>query len=170
VSVTTAGAGVIYPNQNADLTKSYIAANFCVNCHRADVYGWGSKTTPNINGNDNQKFSRVSHLGNAMETKCTATHNETGKGGYRNIGCMNCHGGGEVGGIHGSNLGVGTAGSDEMGKRFMNGNSWKGHTLGTNKTICYTGTPPAIGVNMSSCAGQHKGGKEVRTNYTYNWQ
>jgi hypothetical protein len=166
VSVTTAGAGVIYPNQNADLTKSYIAANFCVNCHRADVYGWGSNTTPSIK---NQKFSRVSHLGGAMKAECTATHVETGKGGYRNIGCMNCHGGGEVGGIHGSNLGVGTAGSDEMGKRFMNGNSWRGHTLGSTETTCYTGTPPAIGVNMSSCSGKH-GAKTVSTNYSYAWE
>ncbi len=170
VTVTTAGAGTIQPNQNADTTKSYIAANFCVNCHRADVYGWGSNTTPGINGDANETFSRVSHLGGAMRTKCTATQAETGQGGYRNIGCMNCHGGGEVAGIHGSNLGKGSKGNDPMGIRFMNGNSWAGHTLGqTNgsQVGCFTGTPPAIGANMSGCSGEHTGGKFVSPNYYY---
>jgi cytochrome c551/c552 len=178
VTVTTAGAGTIQPNADADTTKSYIAANFCVNCHRADVYGWGANLVPTINGGtqiNNEDFSRLKHLGGAMRRQCASTDVETGKGGYRNIGCLNCHGGGEVGGIHGSNLGVGNAGQagkDEMGKRFMNGNSWSGHILAdqTGQIGCYTGDPPAIGVNMSGCSGQHSGGKNVNPTYYYQWQ
>jgi len=174
VTVTTAGAGTIQPNNGAPTNLAYIAANFCVNCHRADIYGWGSKNNvPNIK---NESFARLGHLdvnrNNSMRIDCQATHNETGQGGYRNIGCMNCHGGGEVAGIHGSNLGIGNQGADEMGKRFMNGNSWQGHTLGdaSGSVTCYTGNPPAIGQTMSSCAGQHTGGQSRTPNYYYQWQ
>jgi len=183
VTVTTVGAGTIQPNAGAPTNLSYIAANFCVNCHRADIYGWGSKNNngPAIN---NQTFSRVSHRGGALrkddhQTYVEAQANGKTEGGYRNIGCMNCHGGGEVAGIHGSSLGVGTDPQnpnqqlgDEMGKRFMNGNSWQAHVLGDQtgqKIGCYTGTPPALGVTLSGC-NHHSGGKLVTPNYYYQWQ
>jgi hypothetical protein len=166
VKITTAGAGTIYPNQSApnDVNAN---ANFCVNCHRADIYGWGTGGDTPTN---NEIFARVQHLGGAATTSCTQETENQGNGGYANISCKNCHGGGEVAGIHGSNLGVGTAGSDEMGKRFINGNSKAGHTLGTTQVTCYTGTAPAIGVLMTSCDTKHDTGKTENTTYTYNWQ
>ena len=93
------------------------------------------------------------------------------RAGYNKIGCANCHGGGEVAGIHGTNYGLGASGNDEMGKRFMNGNSWDGHTLGdtSGDVSCYTGTPPAIGQDLSSCS-QHGNGIAKAPNYYYPWQ
>ncbi|UCH80863.1 MAG: cytochrome c3 family protein, partial [Nitrospiraceae bacterium] len=169
VSVTTAGAGTIYPNTVIPDNQLEVASNFCVNCHRADVYGFGSNDfTPT---NNNETFSRLSHLGGAARTACQATNIESRKGGYNKIGCANCHGGGEVAGIHGTSLGVGNTGSSEMGKRFMNGNSWNGHTLGdtSGDVSCYTGTAPAIGQSLSSCS-QHGGGVNKTPNYYYQWQ
>jgi hypothetical protein len=164
VKVTTAGAGTIYPNQAAP-DEVYLNGNYCVNCHRADVYGWGAKSDePDTT---NEDFSRAGHLGGTMNTSCQGTDLDA-KGGYRNIGCMNCHGGGEVGGIHGSNLGVGTLGTAQLGKRFMNGNARSGFTDSGTEVTCYTGNPPAIGAEMASCSGQHSGGtSNTTTFYTY---
>ncbi len=164
IKVTTAGAGTIYPNQTAP-NENYINGNYCLNCHRADVYGWGSKQDkPSIN---NEDFSRIGHLGGTANTACQATNIESTKGGYRNIGCMNCHGGGEVGGIHGSNLGVGTKGTAQLGKRFMNGNARSGYTDSGSEVTCYTGDPPAIGTSLSSCSQHTNGTNNSATYYTY---
>ncbi len=168
VTVTTAGSGTLQPNSNVT-ANDWHQRNFCINCHRGDVYGYGSRSNNGPSYN-NETFSRINHRGGEMRTRCTASDLETGKGGYRYIGCLNCHSGGEVTGIHGTSAGIGTAGSDSQGPRFMNGNSWKGYTKITTGgvTSCYTGTPPAIGVNMSSCSGQHGGGRGgVQANYPY---
>jgi hypothetical protein len=170
IQVTTAGAGIIYPNTDAPTGQPEIASNFCVNCHRADIYGYGS-TTYEPSGTNNQDFSRLGHRGGWGSEACNRTNLEGRKGGWNKIACANCHGGGEVAGIHGTNQGVGTAGDDAIGKRFMNGNSWDGHTLGDTggNVSCYTGTPPAIGQNMSSCT-QHGNGRTASPNYYYPWE
>jgi hypothetical protein len=170
VSVTTAGAGVIYPNTDAPSAQPEVSSTFCVNCHRADVYGYGSSDFE-TSVNNNEDFSRLGHRGGWGSPSCNRTNLESNKGGFNKIGCANCHGGGEVAGIHGTNQGVGTSGSDEIGKRFMNGNSWDGHDLGdvSGNVSCYTGTPPAIGQNMSSCS-QHGNGRTASPNYYYPWE
>ena len=120
----------------------------------------------------NEAFSRMSHRGGGASLSCQRTNLESNKGGFNKIGCANCHGGGEVAGIHGTSLGVGSKGSSELGKRFMNGNSKPGHTLGdvSGNITCYGGTtPPAIGQNMSSCS-QHGNGTNQTPNYYYPWQ
>jgi hypothetical protein len=168
VTVTTAGSGTISPNQSAP--NDHSRANLCVSCHRADIYGWGTEAaTPTPN---NENFARSSHLNGTARTQCTQSiHAVGGSGGLSNISCKNCHGGGEVTGIHGSSLGVGTVGASEQGKRFMNGNSKPGHTLGdvSGNLGCYTGTPPAIGQLMSSCS-RHGNAQSESPNYYYPWQ
>jgi len=168
VTVTTAGAGTITPNSTAG-TQTYVISNTCTNCHRADVYGWGAKNYgPSIN---NENFSRISHRGGGMRNDCQATRIETSKGGKQKIGCANCHGGGEVAGIHGTNLGVGTSGSDALGKRFQNGNTKPGHTLGTTSATCYTSnTAPPLNQSLSTCGTQHGSGRSQSMNYNYTWQ
>jgi hypothetical protein len=147
-----------------------VSSTFCVNCHRADVYGYGSSDFE-TSVNNNEDFSRLGHRGGWGSPSCNRTNLESNKGGYNKIGCANCHGGGEVAGIHGTNQGVGTSGSDEVGKRFMNGNTKPGQTMGdvSGNVSCYTGTPPAIGQNMSSCS-QHGNGRTATPNYYYPWE
>jgi hypothetical protein len=173
VQVTTNG-GVRFPNDDAPSSPDPIAANFCVNCHRADIYGYGSARNgvePSDDAGTTEVLSRVSHRGGWGSESCQRSDDESGKGGFRKFGCLNCHGGGEVAGIHGTNLGVGTSGSSEQGKRFMNGNSKPGHTLGdvSGNFTCYGGTSPAIGQDLSSCS-QHGSGTNKTPNYYYPWE
>ncbi|RJQ47618.1 MAG: CxxxxCH/CxxCH domain-containing protein [Nitrospiraceae bacterium] len=160
VAVTIASGSTIYPNQSAP-NQTYINGVFCVNCHRADIYGWSSGSKPSTMY---ANMSRWTHYNNNGDGE---THASSGEGGYSNIGCKNCHGGGEVAGIHGSNRGVGTNGTWQQGQRFMNGNAWSGHTASGTSMTCYTGNPPAIGVTMSSCNGRHSGGRSGTLNYSY---
>jgi hypothetical protein len=177
VSVTTAGQGVIYPNVDAPSNQLEVSSNFCVNCHRADIYGYGSSDfAPLWSTSELQQFSRISHRGDSsgMREACQRTNIESRKGGFNKIGCANCHGGGEVAGIHGTGLGLGdgTPGThSELGKRFINGNTKNRHILGDagGDITCYTGTPPAIGQSMSACS-QHPNGTSKTPNYSYQWQ
>jgi len=193
VTVSTAGQGTIYPNR-LDLSSNgtpitnytYTKYNICVNCHRGDIYGWGAKNIgPSVN---NETFARLSHRGGGARPNCQGTDTskgpggvvigeQTGEGGLGFSGCLNCHGGGEVAGIHGSNLGPGSQG-DALGKRFSNGNSWPMHWLGDTSNNnggqigCYTGTgssPGAAGSNLTTCS-HHNGWKNVNPNYLYAWQ
>ncbi len=127
--------------------------NFCVNCHRFDVYKTGSY----------QNLSRVGHQGGTMNAAC----NDASVIPYLNISCINCHGGRTPGGVHGSNLGVGSLGTSEQGKRMMNGASWVGHTLGdvSGSLTCYT---LSSGTNMSTCT-KHPGGRAASPYYYYAW-
>jgi predicted CXXCH cytochrome family protein len=121
----------------------YTGVHFCLNCHRADVYGDGAKSQPTTN---DQTLSRVGHLGGALRNKCddaTKIVNPV------KTGCVNCHGGRvndndlASGAIHGSSMGKGdgdnsdggvqngTLVGDPMGWRFMNGATWDAHELAT---------------------------------------
>ena len=131
-----------------------------MNCHRADIHGWSSGQKP---ATMYANLSRWTHYNNNGDGQTDAE----GSGGYSNIGCKNCHGGGEVAGIHGSNYGVGTVGTWSLGQRFQNGNAWSGHTKSGTSMTCYTGNPPAIGVTMSACNSQHSGGRSGTLNYSY---
>jgi hypothetical protein len=110
------------------------AVVFCYNCHRRDVYGDDgySPTSPTL--------SRVSHPIN---------NNHSGTPPKNGIWCMNCHGGSVLGGMHGTNAGVGTAGgTDPMGERFLNGAAILGITRATTSNGsggCWTkGTADAV--------------------------
>lgn len=93
--------------------------NLCLNCHRADVYGFYGQSTGGSNCPDShndtenvwpryRSLSRQPHpvdgepgKGHSFCDPCA--HSSTGYA-PRGIVCMRCHGGGTVGGIHG-NLG-----------------------------------------------------------------
>jgi predicted CXXCH cytochrome family protein len=160
VGVTTPG-GIVYPNTAAfwgasgnDLTA--LQSNFCINCHRADVYGPGyakSGTVPNL--------SRFTHQRNAGDAGSNFT---SGKGNTLTpYGCTNCHGGYETGGIHGTAMPAQSGFTDASGKRFMNGASWAGHNLGTTSVTCTTA--PSNSINTCT---QHGNPSNAGTlNYSY---
>lgn len=133
--------------------------NFCYNCHRRDVYGdedvvsvtTGAGLKPGL-------YARVVHpvvgrrnCPNTNSAQCAAFYqapnalNTTGgllTGNASNtygILCMSCHGGSQVTigantfihGIHGSNTGVGAAGTANLGARLLNGACNAGYTKAT---------------------------------------
>ena len=93
--------------------------NLCLNCHRADVYGFhgqatGGPTCPQSHNDTENVWPRYRGLarqphpvdgepGKGHSFCDTCAHSSTGDA-PRGIVCMRCHGGGSVGGIHG-NLG-----------------------------------------------------------------
>jgi hypothetical protein len=99
------------------------AAVFCFNCHLYDVY--------DENGT-NQSLARVSHPINGQHIVPP----------QNGIWCMNCHGGATLGGMHGTNMGVGPGGGvDTMGEAFLNGAALTGITRATtskNSGGCWT--------------------------------
>jgi hypothetical protein len=106
-------------------------AVFCFNCHKYDVYD---------NGGGNQGLGRVDHPFNGNHQ---STLPKIG------IWCMNCHGGGSLGGIHGSNEGLGPGGgTSPLGERFLNGAAIIGFTAPTtanNSGGCWTkGDPDSV--------------------------
>ncbi len=79
------------------------AANFCVNCHRADVYGWGGMAAYPTYTN----FPRNAHQFDTVGRVFTAGSYDAPNG----IACMLCHGaaGASLGKIHGSDDTASTA-------------------------------------------------------------
>jgi hypothetical protein len=191
VTVTLDDAGsplVRYPNMGKNGYEDGIPAaddaddfaftieNFCINCHRGDVYGWGSASEgPNAKTAEFNTLSRMTH-GGLTASACLATDLEgskgvpgDGEGTMYNIGCLNCHGGKSPGEIHGSTRGVGSLGSNVMGARFTNGTSWVGHDLGddTDEQIgCYTQDAADDGLN--SCF-KHPAGTTGNPVYYYDY-
>jgi hypothetical protein len=181
IKVTIRNGTVTTPNSDA-VTGGY-AANFCVNCHRKDVYGSGKSvggTQDSIYG----VLSRFNH--DALNASCGNAAAGTGplRAQLQWSGCVHCHGGRksdasfnnpantvvQSGAIHGVTMNemAGNAGADPMGYRFMNGASWAGHTLadasGTSPT-CYTlGTAD----NYSTCTA-HTGGRSSNGTILYSW-
>jgi len=120
----------------------------CYNCHRREVYGDVDLPDPPY-----QDLSRFRHPG---EEDHTQTQGPWGTNPW-GIWCMNCHGGDTLGGIHGTNAGVGPYGETPLGARMMNGAFVQGWTA-------------ASGGRMGSCwATCHQGGgrKHYRANYDY---
>ncbi|MDF1542191.1 MAG: cytochrome c3 family protein [Anaerosomatales bacterium] len=142
IKVTTV-SGVVYPN-NVGYTpaEEEQIRNFCVNCHRRDVYGDGDRGLTITGAGTADIFSRLDHDG-GMNSSCDAGDK------LYNVptGCYNCHGGrGNDGAtasglLHGTSMtrgdGDNTGGlvqngtlvGDNMGTRFMNGASWDAHLL-----------------------------------------
>lgn len=144
-----------YKTGTDDANNFYIPADaetdviFCLNCHRSDVYGWHDATS-----GDTPKglYSRQTHPDVSSDHPWIHTGADLGKQG---ILCMNCHGGGTAGGIHGSNWGANPWGSDTdltspSGIRLLNGAAWSGVKRGTTGTAgnCYVSAPSG----MSTCA------------------
>lgn len=134
--------------------------NFCYNCHRRDVYGdenYCDPATENVMAN----YSRVTHppdnpgktdgVCNSPFYQISAQGPNRGNNSNTfGVLCLSCHGGGiktqqgiytVFDSIHGSNTGLGNdGGTNELGKRMMNGACITGHTHAT-KT-------PAAGVKL----------------------
>ncbi len=119
---------------------------FCYNCHRRDVYGDVDLLKPPY-----RTYSRFSHPLKAEHTQLSGRRWDNPWG----IWCMNCHGGDGLGGIHGSNRGVGSNGATELGKRFMNGAFVEGWTAATTSQR---------GTCWATC---HPGPKRYKANYDY---
>jgi hypothetical protein len=127
-------------------TGSGDAAVFCFNCHLYDVYD------PN---GTSQTLSRVEHPINGQHIVPP----------QNGIWCMNCHGGSVLGGMHGTNAGVGPDGGvDELGYRFLNGASITGITRGnTSKNSGGCWTKGAVD-SVNTCTKGH-GDMGWNTNY-----
>ncbi|MDH3976245.1 MAG: NapC/NirT family cytochrome c [Deltaproteobacteria bacterium] len=174
-------------------TYMYMPNYTCLNCHRPDVYGSSSKSpvrdvVPSGSAFDNyswQYLSRVPHVPSNRVYGTNPLENTYG------ISCMSCHGGDNrpekgttspgspdlaLGGIHGSNLGVGRGGTvfggptySLRGRRLLNGAAWNGVTRASTSTgtICtYGGTnPDAVSSCLSSTNRYSWAG--AKANYPY---
>jgi hypothetical protein len=179
----TAMDGNVYYTNNRSTDKGAAATtpgatrpkNFCTNCHRGDVYGVSddNASDPAVEAYTvAENLSRFDHASAIGEDKCANPYSTlAGKNGNKwGIGCMNCHGGNEPGGIHGSARGKTGSGASPSGKHFVNGAAWNGHTLneGVGKGTCFTKTPAQTPDNVNTCSA-HGGGKDYasNTNYAY---
>ncbi len=131
---------------------------FCFNCHRRDVYG-----DENLDGvtATYANLARVSHdpTGNANTFESGGT-NKWG------ILCMNCHGGGDLGVIHGTNAGKGASGNSFRGKRFLYGATWTGVTRATTTTAVACWTKNSTD-SVNVCTQGHGGSSGNTANYDY---
>jgi len=174
VTVTTVGAGVLYPNQGyyAGSPGSFKngvedtgdTKNFCLNCHRADVYGMvsldGSSTPPTY-----ANLARVTH---PVDTKPHSNAVKKGALTRWGIFCMQCHGGESIGAIHGTNAGKGPQGNSYRGKRFLAGATWYGHTRASGNGSNITCWTKANLDSVNTCTQGHGGTKASPTvNYVY---
>jgi predicted CXXCH cytochrome family protein len=159
VTVTTV-SGAIQPNKptfwnnptGASLTA--LQSNFCLNCHRADVYGPGYDRATVTN------LGRFSHASNGADFKSSTTGGAAGGNTLTPYGCTNCHGGYETGGIHGTN----NTATPGYSKRFMNGASWApNHVVEGANITCTT----AAGSNAINTCTKHSGGTNASPVYNY---
>jgi hypothetical protein len=121
-------------------------AVFCYNCHNRDVYGDTSYMP--LSGS----LSRIAHPINGA-------HFQVSNFPPNGIWCMSCHGGGSLGGIHGSHAGPGSAGgTSPLGERFLNGASIIGMTTGTvaDDGACWT---KGSADSVNTCTKGHSGAK-----------
>lgn len=155
IKVTIAGGTVTYPNANS------FAGNFCVNCHRGDVYDTPAAVAPTYNN-----LSRITHgvAFHAAASQCGGVSYLKTVNNYAS--CLNCHGGRkdtssygspastvvQSGAMHGTSMAAGSAGGDAMGYRFMNGASWSGHQLGASSGTVGCATLSAPGDTYSGCS------------------
>jgi hypothetical protein len=148
--------------------------NLCLNCHRADVYGYSKSN--GIAKNNAENLSRFDHESGLSAGRCNdGTKNVYG------ISCMLCHGGDALGnsdppdastnflgGVHGSNLTQKFKGANSVGERLLNGASWEGHSRGstTKEATCYT--KDNKNAELTNCDA-HSGGKRASTKNNYNY-
>jgi len=170
ITVKLANNTVIYPNRTGGTSGGapFSSTAFCANCHRGDVYRVSSAQYPTTKYGSLGRFDHFS-VGDAQCVP-SVPQDADGLGTFWPNSCMNCHGGDRAGAIHGTSRGVGIYGTDDMGKRFTNGSSWAGHTLGdvSGNIGCYT---IEAANDVSSC-NQHNGGNAGNKApvYTYPWE
>lgn len=122
--------------------------NFCLNCHRADVYGfYGNSTSGDDDPDDEQQWprygrlARIAHPVDNIEGmgRSFSSRSANGDAGYppRGIICLRCHGGGLVGGLHGNiDNDTGAFNYDvtnftPSSNRLLNGLAWTGVRFGS---------------------------------------
>lgn len=152
-----------YTDGGTKVLKTEDPNNFCLNCHRADVYGFqGQGVYPPYNA-----LSRLKHPVDGAPSGSGGA-GQSFKGAStppRGIVCMRCHGGRIIGGIHGINttnaLGQlpaeGAPWGTDAGLRFLYGETWRGYTKATtvvNGTCFRTKSTLYNGVEFNTC-GQH---------------
>ena len=160
---------------------------FCLNCHRADVYGYEDNdpvsggTVPSASEFSNFAFRIMSRLPHYPDGRGHPGDSDSnGNDNAYGISCMYCHAGDArttksagtmneaLGGLHGSNLGKGAAGGlSYRGRRLLNGATWLGVTRATTQTAvqCWMSTGSVDGVN--GCNRSHAGTSGEIANYPY---
>ena len=161
---------------------AYASANFCINCHRVDVYGTNEKAGLNATA---ALLSRMNH--GRMSSSCynTGTFNSPA---LTWSSCLHCHGGRKTeasynnpantvvqnGAIHGTSMtyhpsaATYTGAANYMGQRFMNGASWSQHLLGSTTTTvgCYNFSKTIPADNYSACV-KHTPSEYADLQYSY---
>jgi predicted CxxxxCH...CXXCH cytochrome family protein len=188
VKVTLASGTITYPNACYYRGSTSVvrgvpdtgdSKNFCLNCHRADVYGLVTpagvadgyscseivptqRVTPIAYAN----LSRVNH---PVDNK--AHSNAVNQGALTRFGiaCMQCHGGGSIGAIHGTNDTDPGPGGSYRAKRLLVGATWIGVTRATTNAVSGTvkcWTKNAVdAVNTCTVGHANTGGNAA--NYDY---
>ena len=179
IKVTIANGTVTTPN-NGTITAAE-AGNFCLNCHRRDVYGDGTAQGPTYQG-----FSRMSHNGDWNGSCAGVSYTSAAIS-----GCMNCHGGRkddssfnnpasttvQSGAVHGTSITGQVTDTLEpagpvytatpLGYRFANGASWHTHQYDfqSNEAL---GCQTTATDNYSNCNKHNTGTtKNNPANYSY---
>ncbi len=159
-------------NSDVPSTPTTEAKNYCLNCHRWDVYGYigySGAAGPSV-------LSRVPHDVTGQSATYGAADLPTS-----GIVCNQCHGGDRIAGAHGSSRrkypyrydpSTNTAGTISVapqsysGKRLLNGAYWYGVTRATATTgvACWgkAGTD-----SLSLCAHSHANDAGSIANYSY---
>lgn len=160
-----------YPNAggvfNYGVTVTGDAKNFCLNCHRADVYNyWGNTSKPTY-GN----YSRMN--GHPPDTNDQAANGDTFVAGeWSHSWCRRCHAGFSNGAVHGSNRSNFDATYlSARGKRLLNGATWRGLNRGRKGApvqCSYTATDNDSGI--TACRGGTTGTSDTGLEtYQYTW-
>ncbi|MBI4972687.1 MAG: hypothetical protein HZC16_02580 [Candidatus Omnitrophica bacterium] len=151
--------------------------NFCVNCHRVDVYGFQGQGVYPLRNTQ----SRLSHPPDgAPPSTSGGGQSFTTASPPRGIVCLRCHGGRILGGIHGINTTVargqnaeGAPWGTNAGKAFVYGATWRGYTKATTAVsgTCFRTKTVVTGFDTNTCT-QHgdssaAGGTIGTANYDY---
>ncbi|MCL6471567.1 MAG: hypothetical protein K6T91_02005, partial [Firmicutes bacterium] len=154
-------------------------SNFCYECHDYKVYGF-QQLGPNIDiysapMDPYKSYSRVDHPLTSKMANGSLNMFRLNQDESSGPMCFNCHGayGGTIqnmrlGGIHGSNQGVGTYGTSPIGQRLMNGSNVIGYTAPstTLSGSCWT-SGTASNPSLSDCT-QHSSGVSIsNSNWDY---
>lgn len=155
--------------------------NLCLNCHRADVYGfyrqssaWSSGASQASCGNPYPRFRYLSRQPHPADGGCSGggsgkgnsfdSNNEASGAGYppRGIICIRCHGGNAPGAIHGNDSFDGPGGK----ARLLYGTVWTDYTPGTTtvKGSCVTGGNSTA---FNACTHGANGNFDTITMYNY---
>jgi predicted CXXCH cytochrome family protein len=160
----------------------YASANFCINCHRIDVYGTNEKAGLNATS---ALLSRMNHGRMSSSCYATGTFNSAA---LTWSSCLHCHGGRKTetsynnpantvvqnGAIHGTSMtyhpsaATYTGAANYMGQRFMNGASWTQHLMGKTTTTvgCYNFSKTIPADNYSACT-KHVPSEYTELQYSY---